>query len=279
MNLTEFGVWTTYRATGQENAGEAAKLAEALGFGALWLGGSPRLPTVAPLLAGSQRIAIATSIVNVWQYEPEQLAGEHAQLSGEHPDRFLLGIGIGHPEATAEYRKPLAKMTEFLDGLDAASAPVPAQQRAIAALGPKMLDLSAERSLGTLPYFVPVEHTRFARERLGDGPLVATELACVVDEDGERARETARNYAAGYLRLTNYTANLERFGFTDHDFADGGSDRLLDAVVPQGSAEQIAQVVRAHLEAGADHVCVQPVGVSGVPREQWTALAGALISG
>ncbi len=234
---------------------------------------------MAPLLAGSQRIAIATSIVNVWQYEPEQLAGEHAQLVGEYPDRFLLGIGVGHPEATAEYRKPLAKMTEFLDGLDAASAPVPARERAIAALGPKMLDLSASRSRGTLPYFVPVEHTRFARERLGDGPLVATELACVVDEDAERARVTAREYASGYLRLTNYTANLKRFGFTDQDIADGGSDRLIDAVVPQGSAEQIAQVVRAHLEAGADHVCVQPVGVTGMPREQWTALAGALISG
>jgi probable F420-dependent oxidoreductase len=278
MDLAEFGVWTTYRTIGEEHAGDVAKLAEALGFGALWLGGSPRLPAVAPLLAGSQRIAIATSIVNVWQYEPEQLAREHAQLTGEYPDRFLLGIGIGHPEATAEYSKPLTKMTEFLDGLDAASEPVAARERAIAALGPKMLDLSGSRSRGTLPYFVPVAHTRFARERLGDGPLVATELACVVDEDAERARATAREYASGYLRLTNYTANLKRFGFTDQDIA-AGSDRLIDAVVPQGSAEQIAQVARAHLDAGADHVCLQPVGASGMPREQWTALAGALISG
>ena len=166
-------------------------------------------------------------------------------------------------------------MTGFLDGLDAASPAVPAERRCVAALGPKMLDLSAARSLGTHPYFTPVEHTRFARERLGAGPLIAPELACVVGADPGRA--VAREYSRLYLGLSNYTSNLERFGFTAQEIAGGGADRLIDAVVPQGSADAIATVARAHIEAGADHVCLQTVGVSGVPREQWTALAGALL--
>jgi probable F420-dependent oxidoreductase len=262
---------------GEESLTEAAKLVEELGFGALWLGGSPQLPVLRPLLAASERLVIATGIVNVWQYEPDRLAREFAELEEEFPGRLLLGIGIGHPEATSVYQKPLSKMREFLDGLDAAAPGVPRERRCIAALGPKMLDLSSERTLGTHPYFTPVEHTEFARERVGTGPLVAPELACVVDDDPDRGRAAARKYAEMYLRLRNYTGNLLRFGFSEADIADGGSDRLIDAVVPQGSAEQVAAVARAHLEAGADHVCLQTVGVRGVPREQWTMLASALI--
>jgi probable F420-dependent oxidoreductase len=148
----------------------------------------------------------------------------------------------------------------------------------MAALRPKMLELSAERSRGAHTYFVPVAHTRAARERLGDGPLLAPELACVVDSDAQTARAAARQYAKLYLGLRNYTSNLLEFGFSEQDIADGGSDRLIDAVVPHGTAEEIAAVVRAHFDAGADHVCLQPVGVSGIPRDQWTALAGALVS-
>jgi probable F420-dependent oxidoreductase len=140
-----------------------------------------------------------------------------------------------------------------------------------------MLDLSIERSLGTHPYFTPPAHTRFARERLGAGALVAPEVAVVVDDDPLRAKLAAREYAGLYLQLTNYTSNLRRFGFTDEDLSDGGSDHLIDTVVPQGSAAQVAAVVNAHLEAGADHVCVQPVGVPGIPTEQWRALADVLI--
>jgi probable F420-dependent oxidoreductase len=277
MELTKIGIWTSYRTIGEEHAGEAAALAEELGYGAFWLGGSPRLPTVRPLLAATERLVVATGIVNVWAYEPATLAAEHAELTGEFPGRLLLGIGCGHPEATSHYTKPLAAMRAFFDGLDAAPAPVPREERCAAALGPKMLDLSAERSLGTHPYFTPVEHTRFARERLGAHALVAPELACVVDTDAERARATARTYAKLYFGLTNYTSNLLKFGFTEQDIADGGSDRLIDAIVPQGSAQEIAVTVRAHLDAGADHVCLQPVGVDGIPREEWTALAAALI--
>jgi probable F420-dependent oxidoreductase len=140
-----------------------------------------------------------------------------------------------------------------------------------------MLDLAAERTAGTHPYFVSVEHTRFARERLGPDKLVAPEVACVVDSDPARARAVARKYAQLYLGLRNYTQNLLNFGFTERDIADGGSDRLIDAVIPQGTPEQIAEVIQAHFEAGADHVCVQPLGEEGVPRAAWTALAKVLI--
>ncbi len=277
MELGRVGLFTSYRALGEEHAGEAAALAEALGYGTLWLGGSPRLPATRPLLEATRELIVATCIVNVWQNEPAQLAAECAELERDIPGRLLVGIGIGHPEATGDYAKPLTAMRGFLDGLDRAPQPIARDRRCLAALGPKMLDLSAECSLGTVPYFVPVEHTQFARERLGPGALVAPEVACVVDTDVERARATARTYAAVYLRLRNYTSNLLRFGFTEADIADGGSDRLIDAIVPHGSEQEIADVVRAHLDAGADHVALQTVGITGVPREQWTALAGVLV--
>jgi probable F420-dependent oxidoreductase len=276
MQLREFGIWTSYRAIGDENAGEAATLVQALGFGAFWLGGSPKLPTVAPLLEATDSLIVATGIVNVWQNEPTTVAAEHARLTESFPDRVLLGIGAGHPEATSNYSRPLETMRSFFDGLDAAPTPVPRDQRCAAALGPKMLDLSARQSRGAHTYFVPVAHTRFARLRLGEGALIAPELACVVDDDADRARAKARNYATLYLGLRNYTANLLKFGFSDADLAGGGSDRLIDAIIPHGSAEQIAGVARAHLDAGADHVCLQPIGVSGIPRREWAALAAAL---
>lgn len=274
MRLGEIGVWTSYRAIGEQNAGEAAKLAEDLGYRAFWLGGSPQLSTVRPLLAATTTLVVATGIVNVWQSDPATVAAEHAELTREFPGRLLLGLGIGHPEATSDYSRPLSTMREFLDGLDNAAPPVAPDERCLAALGPKMLELSARRSLGTHPYFTPVAHTRFAREQVGENALVAPELACVVDTDIDRARATAREYAALYLRLRNYTSNLLKFGFVEEDIIDGGSDRLIDAIVPHGTAGQIMEVAREHLKAGADHVCLQPVGVSGIPRDQWTTLAG-----
>ena len=276
MNLTKLGVWTSYRAIGEANVAEAARLAQDLGFGAIWIGGSPEPSALRPLLAATDTLVAATGITNIWQSDPAAAAAEQGALVAEYGDRSLLGVGVGHPEATSDYTRPLKATREYLDGLDGAPTPVPKDQRVLAALGPKMLDLSAERSLGTHPYFISVDHTRFARERLGAGALVAPEIACVVDTDPERARAAAREYAAMYLGLSNYTNNLLRFDFTEADIADGGSDRLIDTVVPQGSAERIAEVVAAHQEAGADHVCLQTVGVRGVPRDQWTALAGAL---
>jgi probable F420-dependent oxidoreductase len=275
MDLGRIGVWTSYRAIPVDRAGEAARLAARLRrVLARRLAARPRDPADprghVDARRGErdrQRVARASA----------ETAADDAALRAEFRGRFLLGIGIGHPEATSDYRRPLTTMREFLDGLDASPTPPPVEERCLAALGPKMLDLAGERTAGTHPYFVPVEHTRFARERLGPGKLVAPEVACVVESDPVRAKAVAREYAELYLGLRNYTRNLLDFGFTEADFADGGSDRLLDAVVPQGSAEQIAEVVRAHLDAGADHVCVQPLGEEGVPRESWTALAKVLL--
>jgi len=276
MKLGRYGVWTSYATIGEENAGEAAALVQDLGFGTFWLGGSPRLPTLRPLLTGADKITVATGIVNVWQYDPADLAAEYAQLAPEFGDRLLVGIGIGHPEATSDYRHPMAAMRSFLDGLDRAPEPLPADHRCLAALGPKMLELAGARSRGTHTYFVPVGHTRSARQLLGPAALIATELACVVDSDPTSAREKARAYAKRYLGLRNYTRNLLEFGFTEQDLADGGSDQLIDAIIPHGTPEQIGAVAEDHLTAGADHVCLQPVGVTGIPRSEWTALATAL---
>jgi probable F420-dependent oxidoreductase len=277
MDIGRIGIWTSYRPFGVEHAGEAAGLAEQLGYGAWWVGGSPHVADTGPILESTSTLVVATGILNVWSNDPAETAAADAALRAEFPGRFMLGIGIGHPEATSDYRRPLHSMRAFLDGLDASPTPPPVDERCLAALGPKMLDLAGERSAGTHSYFVPVEHTRFARERLGPGKLVAPEVACVLDTDPVRAKAVARSYAKLYLGLRNYTRNLLAFGFTDGDLANGGSDRLIDAVIPQGSAEQIAESVRAHLDAGADHVCLQPLGEQGIPRDSWTALAKVLV--
>lgn len=277
MNLGKIGVWTSFRPFGAERAGEAAKLVEALGYGAWWVGGSPHVPAIRPVLEATTTLVAATGILNVWANEPAETAAQDAELRAAFPERFMLGIGIGHPEATSDYRRPLSAMRAFLDGLDAAGAPPPAEGRCLAALRAKMLDLARDRSAGAHTYFVPVEHTRVARERLGPGRLLAPELACVIETDAGRAREVARGYAQLYLGLSNYTNNLLELGYTEADIAGGGSDRLIDALIPHGSAEEVAEVVHAHLDAGADHVCVQPLGEAGIPRESWTALARALL--
>ena len=272
-SLGRIGIWRRH-VEGPEGLAEL----EELGYGTLWLGVSPGPADVRPFLEPTRTLTIATGILNVWRHDPADVAAAHGRLNDEFGGRFLLGVGIGHPEITSEYRKPLATMRAFLDGLDDAERPVPRDERAVAALGPKMLDLAAERSLGAHPYFTPPEHTRFARERVGPGVLLAPEVTVVVEPDPETARELARAFAARYLALTNYSANLLRHGFTEDDLANGGSDRLIDAVIPHGSAEQVAEAVQAHFDAGADHVCLQPVGHGGVPLEDYRALARALIS-
>ncbi len=277
MDLGRIGVWTSYRPFGAERAPEAAKLVEQLGYGTWWVGGSPHVADIRPILEATTSLVGATGILNVWSNEPGEAAAADAALRADFPGRVMLGIGIGHPEATSDYRRPLTAMRTFLDGLDASPSPPPVDERCLAALSPRMLDLARERTAGTHSYFVPVEHTRSARERLGPGALVAPEVACVVDTDPVRARAVAREYAKLYLGLRNYTQNLRGWGFTESDLAGGGSDRLIDALVPQGSAAQIADVVRAHLDAGADHVCLQPLGEKGIPRESWTALAKSLL--
>jgi probable F420-dependent oxidoreductase len=272
MTLGQIGIWRRK----QDGTGAVAEI-EALGFGALWVGGSPSLAEARPFLEQSSTLTVATGILNVWQHDPADVAAQRADLARAFPGRFLLGIGVGHPEATAEYTSPVQRMRAFFDGLDAAPEPVPRDQRVAAALGPKMLELAAQRSLGTHTYFVTAEHTRIAREHVGPDALVAPEVAVVVETDDEAARTAAREYAALYLGRRNYTNNLLRFGFTERDIADGGSDRLIDAVIPHGSPEQIADAVRAHLDAGADHVALQPLGHGSAPVADYQALAGALL--
>ena len=271
MQLGQIGIWNSRR---KGSPGVVAEL-EALGYGALWLGGSPSVEQARVYVEAGKTLPVITGILNVWQHDPADVAREHTKLVADHPDRFILGIGIGHPEATSDYTRPLKTMREFFDGLEAGG--VPREEMVAAALGPKMLDLAAERSLGTHPYFTTPEHTAFARERVGEGVLVAPELTVVVETDVEVARAAAREFAATYLGLTNYTSNLLRFGFTEDDIANGGSDRLIDAVVPHGSPEAIAEAVRAHLDAGADHVCLQPVGHGPDPVEDYRALAKVLL--
>jgi probable F420-dependent oxidoreductase len=270
--LGEIGIWLR-RTAGTDVVPEI----EALGFAALWVGVSPSLPEARPFLEQSSTLTVATGILNVWRHDPADVAAQHADLRREFGGRFLLGVGIGHPEATDEYTKPLTKMREFLEGLDAADQPVAREERVTAALGPKMLELAAERSLGAHPYLTPVEHTRFARERIGPGPLLAPEVTVVVEPDAETAREKAREFAAGYLERSNYRRNLRRLGFDERDLQGGGSDRLIDAVIAHGSADEVAAAVRAHLDAGADHVCLQPVGHGPAPVDDYRALAGALL--
>jgi probable F420-dependent oxidoreductase len=239
---------------------------EALGYGAIWVGGSPPgdLGVVEQLLDTTEHIALATGIVNVWKDDAATVGASWHRIAARHPGRFLLGLGIGHPEATQEYQQPYAKLVSYLDQLD--DLKVPAEERALAALGPKVLRLSAERAAGAHPYLVTPEHTRRARQILGDGPLLAPEQKLVLETDPERARAIARPRVQNpYLGLTNYLSNLRKLGWTDADFADGGSDALIDALAVHGDAAAIARGVTAHLEAGADHVAVQVLNPDPLP--------------
>jgi probable F420-dependent oxidoreductase len=268
MNLGQIGIWRL-RQHGPDGVDEL----EALGYSTLWLGASPSTDDARPYLERTTTMTIATGILNVWQHEPAAVAAGRAELARDFPGRFLLGVGIGHPEATSDYTRPLTTMRTFLDGLGS----VPADERILAALRPKMLQLAADRSLGAHTYFVPPEHTRRVREQLGPDPVIAPEIAVVVERDAETARRIAREYATGYLARSNYAANLRRLGYADDDLANGGSDRLIDEVIPHGSAADIADAVRAHLDAGANHVCLQPLGHGPHPADDYKALAAELL--
>lgn len=272
MALPKIGIWRPHR-----HDLDAVAEIEAAGFEVIWLGGSPSVPEARPYLEASATVTIGTSILNVWQHEPGDVATAHAALTADFPGRFLLGVGIGHPEAVGHYASPLTTMRGFLEGLESAPTPVPRDELLVAAIGPKMLDLTGEHAAGTIPYFIAPGHTAFAREKLGPDAIVAPEIAVVVEPDPETGRAAARAYAKMYLGLSNYTRNLLPFGFTEADIADGGSDRLIDAVIPHGSAEAIAEVVHGHLASGADHVALQVVGAGENPAAAYRALAAALL--
>jgi probable F420-dependent oxidoreductase len=215
---------------------------------------------------------LATGIINIWSSPAAEVAESYHRIENDYPGRFLLGIGIGHPEHTQEYRKPYDALVDYLDTLDGAS--VPTSRRVLAALGPKVLALSAERSAGAHPYLTTPEHTAQARELVGNSVFLAPEHKVVLTTDADEARKIGRQTVEFYLGLSNYVNNWRRLGFTDDDVRKPGSDKLIDAVVAYGTPEAIAARLNEHLEAGADHVAIQVLG--GWPEDKLLAALGEL---
>lgn len=269
-SLGRVGVWSFALETHGAAAEQAAVARyEDLGYGSAWfpesIGSKEAFAHAAILLAGSRSIVVGSGIASIYARDPMAMINGARTLAEAFPGRFVLGIGVSHAPSVARrggvYGPPLESMTAYLDAMEAApytgpaaAAPVPVL---LAALGPRMLDLAAARTAGAHPYFVPVSHTEAARRRLGPEPLLVVEQAGVIDRDPAQARRTARAFAARYVASANYASNLRRLGWTDEDLADGGSGRLVDAVVAQGGPAAVAARVREHLDAGADHVCVQ----------------------
>ncbi len=285
MELTGVGIWSSQLRYGDagESADAAAELEE-LGFTALWIPdvGGPVLDAVSHLLAATGRIVIATGILNLWMHAPGDVADTFAALSDEHGGRFLLGIGVSHAPLIdagqpGRYRKPLAATASYLDGLDAAPRPVPVESRVLAALGPKMLELSASRSRGAHPYLVTPEHTAYARSVLGDGPLLLPEQGVILCDTYDEARRIGTDTLRAYLSMPNYANNMLRSGFSEDDVTQV-SDRLFDALIAWGDEEAVMRRVAEHQAAGADHVCVQVLtdDPRAFPREQWRRLAAAI---
>ncbi|KLO26632.1 F420-dependent oxidoreductase [Mycolicibacter heraklionensis] len=270
-DLGRYAVWTF----GSPTPEQAAEI-ERLGYGAIWVGGSPAadLAFVEPLLAATSTLQVATGIVNIWSAPAGQVAESYHRIEAAYPDRFLLGIGVGHSEATAEYRSPYRALTDYLDALDEAS--VPTSRRVLAALGPKVLQLAAERSAGAHPYLTTPEHTASARELVGPSVFLAPEHKVVLSTDATAAREIGREAVGFYLRLSNYVNNWRRLGFSDRDVRAPGSDRLIDAVVAHGTADEIAARLGEHLDAGADQVTIQVLGGWKNLLPTLTELAGPL---
>ncbi len=271
--LGELGVW---RRGPDIDVALAARL-DALGYGALWIGSSPAadLEQAESLIAGTTSITVATGIVNIWTADAAELAASFHRIESRHPGRLLLGIGVGHPEAQGERaRAPYSAMVDYLDVLD--DAGVPRSSVVLAALGPRMLRLARDRTAGAHPYLVTAGYTRQAREALGSGPLLAPEQRVVLRSDAAEARAVGRPSLANYLTMSNYLHNFERLGFGGDDFTEGGSDPLVDTLVVYGTDAAVAAGLRAHLDAGADHVAAQLVTAPGDDtNEQYARLARA----
>ena len=292
VDIGPIGIWTfNLDLVPATQSQEAAAELEELGFSAVWIPeavGREAFTSAGLLLAGTSSITVATGIASIWARDAMAASAAHKTLSEAYPGRFLLGLGVSHQPMVDHlrghhYDKPFTAMSNYLDAMDAAmfmaAEPTVAPRRVLAALRPRMLRLAAERADGAHPYFVPPEHTAVARAELGQGPLLAVEQAVVFETDPSRARQLARTHTSIYTGLPNYTGNLERFGFSGDDFPDGGSDRLVDAIVAWGTIDDIVARVNAHRDAGADHVCLQVItdDVSTVPMRQWRELAAALL--
>ena len=291
MKLGRIGIWTsTLDYQPAAKAQEAVRELERLGYPAIWFPEALRreaFSNAGLLLAGTSRIVVATGIANIYARDAVTMAAAQKTLAEAYPDRFLLGIGVSHQPSVEQvrghvYGKPVTAMGAYLDAMSKAPyqavEPPEKPMTVLAALGPNMLKLAAERTWGAHPYFVPVEHTRMAREVLGPKALLAPEQAVVLETNPDRARTIARVHTLYYLRLTNYVNNLRRLGYTDEDVTGAGSDRLVDDIVAWGDVDQIGSRIHAHLEAGADHVSVQVLAedAKGLPMEKWRALAKLL---
>jgi probable F420-dependent oxidoreductase len=292
IKLGQIGIWTAqldYQPAAK--AKEVAAELEQLGFGAIWFPestGREALTNAALLLGATNRIVIATGIANIYARDAVTMAAGQKTLAEAYPGRFLLGLGVSHLPLVEQirghsYGKPVATMRAYLDKMDRApyrAVPSVNSIRVLAALGPQMLRLAAERAQGAHPYFVPPEHTAKARELLGSDRLLAVEQAVVLESDPAKAREIARAHTSRYLMLPNYVNNLRRLGFTDRDVVNGGSDRLVDAIVAWGNMTAVIDRVRAHQSAGADHVCVQvlPPEAQELPMSLWREVASALLT-
>jgi len=276
------GIWSAGLRYGDAaEAADAAGELEELGYSALWVPdvGGNLFEVLERLLVATRRAVIATGILNLWFHEAAEVARTHAQFVDTYGARLLLGIGVSHAplvnsKEPGRYQKPLSAMRSYLDALDAADPPLDPAVRVLAALGPKMLELAKERAAGCHPYNVTPEHTRRAREAVGPDALVLPEQAVALTTDADHARQLGRAHLAVYLGLPNYANNIRRLGFGDQDFADGGSDRLVDALVAWGDEADIMARVQEHRDAGADHVCLQVLSEGGMfPREEWRRLA------
>jgi len=292
MGLGPIGIWTAqFDYQPAPRVREAVAELEQLGFGAIWFPesvGRESLTHAALLLGSSNRIFVATGIANIYARDPVTAGAGQKTLAEAYPGRFVLGLGVSHIPLVEQlrghsYGKPLATMRAYLDGMDRAPyravSPSVSPTRVLAALGPKMLQLAAERADGAHSYFVPPEHTVRAREILGSDRLLAVEQAVVLETDRVKAREIARGHTARYLALPNYVNNLRSLGFADTDLADAGSDRLVDAIVAWGDMTTVVNRVRAHQSAGASHVCVQVLlpEPEALPMSQWREVASALL--
>jgi probable F420-dependent oxidoreductase len=284
MRLAGVGVWSGELRRHEDDGErrEAAAELEELGYATLWVpggAGGPVFHDVNVLLDATREVSVATGILNIWRHDPEETAAERAELDDAYEGRFLLGLGVSHAPIIDEYAKPLTAMRDYLDSLDAAAPSVPKEERVLAALGPKMLELARDRSAGAHPYLGTAEHTRRAREVLGADALLAPELGVILENDERRAREVARFQLGRYMQLPNYVNNWRRLGYGDDDLANGGSDRLIDDLIGWGDVEAIAERIEEHFDAGADHVCIQVLrreGAEGLPRDEWRELSGAL---
>ena len=288
--LGRVGVWTfAFDALRAGDVRTAAAAIETLGYPALWVpeGGSSReiFAHLSLLLAATERITVCSGIANVTARHHEAMAGGARTLADAYGERVVVGIGIGHQYTAGrrrqEWEDPVGRMTAYLDDMEAVRAgpdPVVPVRRLIAALGPRMLEVAATRALGAHTYFVPVEHTARARELLGPEPVLAVEQTAILSSDPAVARGIARPWAADYLELPNYANNWRRLGYGD-ELGDGGSDRFIDTAFAWGDVASIASRAREHLEAGADHVCIQMISGRdddvGLPALR--ELAGALL--